>query len=69
MIESAFEGVGGLKIATRAWSPAGKPRVAIDVPQPIKPTLYLSGFEGFDDGVPRGGTLWRTIGDVETSFP
>jgi acylglycerol lipase len=26
MNESSFEGVGGLKIATRSWSPEGKPR-------------------------------------------
>lgn len=26
MKESSFEGVGGLKIATRSWRPEGKPR-------------------------------------------
>ena len=29
MIESAFEGVGGLKIATKSWKPAGKPRAVM----------------------------------------
>lgn len=29
MIESAFEGVGGLKIATTSWKPAGKPRAVM----------------------------------------
>ena len=29
MIESTFEGVGGLNIATRSWQPAGKPRAVI----------------------------------------
>ncbi len=29
MTESTFDGVGGLKIATRAWQPAGKPRAVM----------------------------------------
>jgi len=29
MKESSFEGVGGLKIATRSWQPTGKPRAAM----------------------------------------
>jgi len=29
MKESSFEGVGGLKIATRSWQPAGKPRAVM----------------------------------------
>ncbi|MEZ5313470.1 MAG: alpha/beta hydrolase [Thermoanaerobaculia bacterium] len=29
MIESSFEGVGGLKIATRSWKPAGSPRAVV----------------------------------------
>jgi acylglycerol lipase len=29
MIESSFQGVGGLKIATRNWRPAGKPRAVM----------------------------------------
>ncbi len=29
MKESSFEGVGGLKIATRSWSPAGDPRAVV----------------------------------------
>ena len=29
MNESSFEGVGGLKIATRSWQPAGKPRAVM----------------------------------------
>lgn len=29
MNESSFEGVGGLKIATRSWQPEGKPRAVM----------------------------------------
>lgn len=29
MKESSFEGVGGLKIATRSWNPAGNPRAVV----------------------------------------
>jgi len=29
MIESAFQGVGGLKIATRSWQPAARPKAVI----------------------------------------
>jgi acylglycerol lipase len=29
MVESAFEGVGGLRIATTSWQPAGKPRAVM----------------------------------------
>ena len=29
MKESSFEGIGGLKIATRSWQPAGKPRAVM----------------------------------------
>ena len=29
MVESSFEGAGGLKIATRSWKPAGSPRAVV----------------------------------------